>query len=64
MKTCPDCGSRVYNLGCVNCNESAYSEEMEALNAMYGDDGDGGSGLGEHDCGEDTCVCEFPEDGA
>jgi len=23
METCPDCGSRVYKLGCVNCNEAA-----------------------------------------
>ncbi len=24
MKVCEDCGSRVYKLGCVNCNEEAY----------------------------------------
>ena len=30
-KTCPDCGERVYNLGCVNCNEPAYIEEQEML---------------------------------
>lgn len=24
MVTCPDCGCRVYKLGCVNCNEAAY----------------------------------------
>ena len=29
MNTCPDCGSRVYKLGCVNCNEAAYIEEQE-----------------------------------
>ncbi len=34
MKTCPDCGERVYNLGCVNCNEAAYIEEQERLNAL------------------------------
>ena len=26
MKTCPDCGERVYSLGCVNCDEAAYIE--------------------------------------
>lgn len=31
IKTCPDCGERVYNLGCVNCNEPAYIEEQEQL---------------------------------
>lgn len=35
MTTCPDCGERVYNLGCVNCNEIAYIEEQEALDALY-----------------------------
>lgn len=29
MKTCPDCGERVYTLGCTNCNEAAYMEEAE-----------------------------------
>lgn len=38
MKTCPDCGERVYNLGCVNCNEPAYIEEQEQLTALYGAD--------------------------
>ena len=33
-KTCPDCGERVYNLGCVNCNEPAYIEEQEQLTAL------------------------------
>lgn len=28
-KTCPDCGSRVFNLGCVNCNEEDYIEEQK-----------------------------------
>jgi hypothetical protein len=34
MKTCPDCGERVYNLGCVNCNEAAYIEEQERLTEL------------------------------
>lgn len=39
MKTCPDCGERVYNLGCVNCNESAYIDEQERLTDLIeGDD--------------------------
>lgn len=32
-RTCPDCGERVYNLGCVNCNEAAYIAEQEAFDA-------------------------------
>jgi predicted nucleic acid-binding Zn-ribbon protein len=32
-QTCPDCGERVYRLGCTNCNESAYIEAQEG----YGD---------------------------
>lgn len=23
-KTCPDCGSRIFEYGCVNCNEQDY----------------------------------------
>lgn len=34
MKTCENCGERVYNLGCVYCNEEAYIAEQEALNAQ------------------------------
>lgn len=30
-RTCPDCGERVYSLGCVNCNEAAYIEEQDRL---------------------------------
>lgn len=38
MKTiCPDCGERVYNLGCTNCDEAAYIEEQEYLTELqYG----------------------------
>ena len=32
MKYCEDCGSKVFSLGCVNCNESLYIEEMEYQN--------------------------------
>jgi hypothetical protein len=35
-QSCPDCGERVYKLGCTNCNETAYIAEQEALNAMMG----------------------------
>jgi hypothetical protein len=24
MKTCEDCGERVYKMGCVNCNDIDY----------------------------------------
>lgn len=31
MKTCDNCGSRVYDLGCVNCDEVNYIDEQEML---------------------------------
>lgn len=31
IKTCPNCGSRVYSLGCVYCDEDAYIAEQEHL---------------------------------
>jgi len=31
MKTCENCGERVYRLGCVNCDEPAYIEEQDRL---------------------------------
>lgn len=43
METCPDCGERVYSLGCTNCNEEAYIEEQEYLTESYGDDDDSGA---------------------
>lgn len=44
FKDCPDCGSRVYELGCVNCNEVAYIEAQDD----YGE-----ADLWEFDCGRD-----------
>ena len=38
MKTCEDCGSRVYNLGCVNCNEEAYIAEQVRLDELAAED--------------------------
>jgi hypothetical protein len=35
MKTCPECGGRVYSRGCVNCDEDAYITEQEALTDRY-----------------------------
>jgi len=29
MKTCDNCGERVYALGCVNCDEEAYRDAAE-----------------------------------
>lgn len=29
MKTCENCGERVYGLGCVNCDEQAYMDAAE-----------------------------------
>lgn len=37
MKTCENCGCRVYKLGCVNCNESAYIEQQDELNGPAGE---------------------------
>jgi hypothetical protein len=34
MNTCPDCGSRVYNLGCTWCNEEAYMAEQSRFDAL------------------------------
>jgi hypothetical protein len=31
MKTCENCGCRVYALGCVNCNEDAYIDQQERI---------------------------------
>jgi hypothetical protein len=28
-KTCPDCGCRIYEYGCVNCNEEEYISMQE-----------------------------------
>lgn len=28
MKTCGNCGERVYSLGCVNCDEEKYIAEQ------------------------------------
>lgn len=41
MRTCEDCGSRVYSGYCVNCNEEHYIEEqyieldMEVPKSIY-----------------------------
>jgi len=34
-KTCEDCGCRIYNLGCVNCNEIDYIQEQDYNNRYY-----------------------------
>lgn len=33
-KICEDCGSNVYALGCVNCDEVNYIEEQEQLTEL------------------------------
>jgi hypothetical protein len=35
MKTCENCGCRVYALGCVNCNEEAYMRDAEEREANF-----------------------------
>ena len=49
MKTCPDCGCRIYEYGCVNCNEADYIEAQSFLNEACGR------------CGDPTCFggCEI-----
>ncbi len=34
MKTCEDCGCKVYNIGCVNCNEENYISEQSRLDSL------------------------------
>lgn len=29
-KTCEDCGCRIYEYGCVNCNEQEYIDMQES----------------------------------
>lgn len=36
-ETCPNCGCRVYRLGCVNCDEPAYIDEQVLLTESYGE---------------------------
>jgi hypothetical protein len=31
-KTCENCGSKVYGLGCVNCDEENYIAQQEMMN--------------------------------
>lgn len=56
MKTCPNCGERVYSLGCTNCNENAYIEDQVRLTELlYGVCGR---------CGSPDCLgaCEIGAD--
>lgn len=34
METCEECGSRIYNLGCINCNEMDYVNEQAEWDAF------------------------------
>lgn len=38
MKTCPDCGERVYEYGCVNCNEQDYIDMQGQYDERDADD--------------------------
>lgn len=39
MKTCENCGSNVYKLGCIHCDEENYIEEQKYLTDLqYGRD--------------------------
>ena len=35
MKTCENCGSKMFNLGCIYCNEADYIEEQLNYDAKY-----------------------------
>ncbi len=41
MKTCENCGSKVFRLGCVNCDEENYIEEQRQLTALEYPESDG-----------------------
>lgn len=43
-KRCENCGSKVYDLGCVNCDEENYIEQQEWENEL---DDLGGTGHGD-----------------
>lgn len=54
MKTCPDCGCRVHEYGCINCNEADYIDMQnldDILNQPCGR------------CGDPTCFggCELTQ---
>lgn len=34
MKTCDNCGSAVYSLGCVNCDEENYIAQQEYMTSL------------------------------
>lgn len=38
MNTCPNCGCRVYQLGCVNCDEMAYIDQQDVLAQIEDDE--------------------------
>lgn len=54
MTVCPDCGCRVYRLGCVNCNEAAYIEQQRLIDDEPTCDG----------CAQPTseCLCDIDLD--
>lgn len=35
VKTCENCGSRVYSLGCTWCNEDAYIEQQQHFDDLH-----------------------------
>lgn len=58
MKTCENCGERVYGLGCTHCNEPAYiKDQIARTELLYG-------GCGR--CGDPNCHggCEIGADWA
>lgn len=50
-KFCDDCGSKVFNLGCINCNEEAYIAEQAQMN---------GDARCNYCDGQMPCYCERP----
>ena len=39
LDNCPDCGCKVFSLGCVNCDEMNYIDEQIVCYCVWGNDG-------------------------
>lgn len=55
MRTCENCGCRVYSLGCVNCDEEAYISEQEGFTNEQETRPPRCSGCGSRGCDNPNC---------